>query len=123
MLLTELPEEIVNQIKQRRYDSIVEKHEGPFSWDSVFKYDDVEFMNVEGYNVLLPVDKERHGNITILRTVVDKDEAVLTLFLKDTSFVDDPQEEWFMAGYLAICERIGDENIYIATVYHEWFII
>ena len=37
--------------------------------------------------------------------------------------VSDPEWEYFEAGRLAICEKIPGENFYVATVYHEWFVI
>ena len=40
-------------------------------------------------------------------------------FLKDTTYDDD----LFFSGYLAICDKLKDEDFYLAIVYHEWFII
>jgi hypothetical protein len=41
----------------------------------------------------------------------------------DIRFVENPDDETFFAGFLAICEKVPDETFYIAIVYHEWFII
>ena len=29
----------------------------------------------------------------------------------------------FMSGYLAICDRLKEDDLFVAIVYHEWFII
>jgi hypothetical protein len=119
MRLTDLSQEALAKIKAIRYDRIIEKHEGPFSWESVLKYDEPEFLEIEGRWVLLPIGREQHPNITILRTIWSDDSNSLTLFLKDTTYDDAP----FFSGYLAICDQIKDEDFYLAIVYHEWFII
>jgi hypothetical protein len=57
--------------------------------------------------------------IASLQDVRSTDGNSLTLFLKDTTFED----EWYEAGYMAVCDRIAGEPFYLAVVYHEWFII
>jgi len=49
--------------------------------------------------------------------------VALSIFFKDTTFVKERDDEWFMAGFLAVCERLPGEPFYVASVYHEWFII
>jgi hypothetical protein len=97
----------------------IEKHEGPERWGSVLKYNDVEFMEVEGRWLLLPVDRSSHLNITILRSIWSKSGHSVTLFLKDTTYDDDP----FFSGFLAVCDKVKEEDFFLAIVYHEWFII
>ena len=82
-------------------------------------------MDIQGSQVLLPIDKSRHPNITLLRVIESKDEQFLTLFLQDTTHVDpnDPMEVKFGAGFMAVCEKVAEEHFYVAIVYHEWFII
>ncbi len=123
MKVAELSSQVLRQIRGMRYDRIVEKHEGPFNWDSKFKYGSPEFLNIGGYDVLLPVDKERHGNISVLRCLVAKDELSLTLFLKDTTHVDDVSCEFFQAGFVAVCDRFPGEDFFVTILYHEWFIV
>ena len=118
--LAQLSEDVRDRIAKIRFDSIVEKHEGPMSWHNWLK--DAEVLTIDGRSALLPVPKERHTNITILRSIVSQDERALTVFLKDVSYVSDPELEWYSAGYVAVCERLPDFPIYVATVYHEWFI-
>jgi hypothetical protein len=113
----------IEKIKVYRWDRIIEKHEGPETWESVLKYYDPEFMVINGYNVLLPIVREHHGNITILRCIIGDHEQVLTIFLKDTTYSDDPEWEKFAAGFVAVCERVAEEDFFVAILYHEWFII
>ena len=119
----DLPESAINKITTYRFDRIVEKHEGPEHWQSMVEYYDLEFFEIDAKAVLLPVDREHHKNITILRSIVDKNETTLTVFLKDTTHVDNSDYEYFEAGFIAICDKVPDEDFFITTVYHEWFII
>ncbi len=119
MKLTQLPETTLSKIKTVRWDRIIEKHEGPEDWASVFRYSEPEFMQIEGRWVLLPVDSSSHDKITVLRTIWSEDSNSVTLFIKDTTYDDDP----FFSGFLAVCDRLVEEDFYVSIVYHEWFII
>lgn len=123
MKLSELDPQTLAAIRSYRWDRIIEKHEGPENWDSEFKWGEPEILQAGPYNVLLPVERERHKNITFLRVIPSADGACLTLFLKDTTFADDPKWEFFSAGFLAVCERVLNQDLYIAVVYHEWFML
>jgi len=123
MQLVNMSPAVIAKIKSYRYDRILEKHEGPERWASVLQYYDPEFMVVNGYHVLLPIAREQHPNITILRCIVSHDGRTLTLFLKDTTYVTDPTDELFFAGRVAVCERVAGEEFFLAVLYHEWFII
>ena len=120
MKLANLSQDTIEKIKPVRWDRILEKHEGPWDWESVLRWHEPEFLSIDGHFVLLPLDQEHHSNITILRTIVSQDGNSLTIFLKDTThYGDDP----FSAGFLAICEKVIGEGFFLTTVYHEWFII
>lgn len=119
MKLSNLSDETLNKIKSLRWDRIIEKHEGTERWSSVLKYYNPEFMEIEGRWVLLPVERENHANITILRTIWSAEGNSLTLFLKDTTFGDGE----FLAGFMAVCDKLKDEEFFIAILYHEWFVI
>lgn len=119
MKLSDLSDETLNKIKSLRWDRIIEKHEGPERWSSVLEYYNPEFMEIEGRWVLLPVERENHANITILRTIWSVDGNSLTLFLKDTTFVDGE----FLAGFMAVCDKLKDDEFFMAILYHEWFVI
>ncbi len=119
MKLADLSSETLAKIRSVRWDRIIEKHEGPEDWESVLEYSEPEFLIVEGQPVLLPVDKARHPNITLLRSIFSTDGRSLTLFLQDTTY----GSEWYEAGYLAVCDKVADESFFLAVVYHEWFVI
>ena len=120
---SDLSESAIEKIKSYRFDRIIEKHEGPERWSSFLEYYDVEFFEIDKKSVLLPVDQEHHKNITILRSIIDKEETTLTVFLKDITYVEKPEDEFFQAGFVAVCDKVPDENFFIAILYHEWFII
>jgi len=119
MKVADLSNETLAKIKTVRWDRIIEKHEGPETWESEFRYGEPEFIEIEGRWVLLPVDASSHQNITILRAIWSADGNSLTLFLKDTTFDDD----MFVSGYMAVCDRPKGEQFFLAVLYHEWFII
>ena len=119
MKIADLSPETLEKTKTLRYDKIGRKHEGPWTWESEFEYGEPEFINMAGYEVLLPIEKEYHPKITPLRVIPSADGNTLTIFFQDTSFGN----EMFDSGYLAICEKMPDENFFVATVYHEWFIL
>jgi hypothetical protein len=121
--LKNLTKDTIDKIKSYRYDRIIEKHEGPEQWSSVIEYHNPDFIEIDKKPVLLPIDQEQHRNITILRTITDKEEKTITVFLKDTTYVEEPEDEWFMAGFVAICDKVLGEDFFIAILYHEWFII
>ena len=113
----------LEKIRSYRYDRLIEKHEGPEIWDAALEYYDVEFLVLDGHPVLLPLGKEHHPNITLLRCIVGDGGASLTLFLKDTTYCTDPDEAMVFAGFVAVCDRVPGEDFFIAILYHEWFII
>jgi len=123
MKLAELTPQVREKIAVLRYDWIVEKHEGPWSWSDGFQFHDFDFLDIDGHAVLLPIEKEQFPNVTILRVIESADGASLTIFLKNTTWVENPENEFLDAGFLAVCDKLDDENFYVAHVYHEWFIL
>lgn len=119
MKLTELSPDAFNKINALRWDRIIEKHEGPEDWDSTIRYLEPDFFNIEDRWVLLPITAEHHQNVSILRTIWGDVGNSLTLFLKDTTYDDDP----FFCGFLAVADRLPGEDFYVAIAYHEWFIV
>ena len=116
----ELPASVRDRIKAMRFDWNIEKHEGPFDWDDYLE--EAKLMIMDGYQVLLPLDENQFPNIEIVRVIVSKDDQSLTLFLKDHTY-SNPADEYFMAGRLAVCDKIPDTELFIAVVYHEWFAV
>lgn len=123
MKFKNLSPETLEKINGRRYDRILEKHEGPESWSSVLKFYEPEFLQIDGHDVLLPIPGENHPNVTILRTIVGDNGNSLVVFFKDTSYVTDPRDEPFFSGFMAVCDKVPGEEFFLGIVYHEWFII
>lgn len=119
MKLADLSTKTLEKIKSVQWDRIIEKHEGPEDWESVLRYYEPEFIEIEGRWVLLPVEASHHANITILRSIWSDNGHSLTLFLKDTTYDDDP----FFSGFMAVCDQVKDEDFFLAILYHEWFVI
>ncbi len=127
-----LTQETRDKIGKIRWDRFIEKHEGPFDWESEFKtelspemrihfkdYDPVaetpQFIEVGNHDVLLPLGRKHHPNITILSHFFSQDLTRLVIYLTDTTYYED---DFF--GYVAICDLISPENFYLTTFYHEW---
>jgi hypothetical protein len=141
MKIKELSPTILAELKDKRYDRIVEKHEGPQTWDwqlppskervqkmkEMYKHsgydfsedDHAEFMQIAGVEVLLPIGADHHENVTILHHFFSEDRQKIVLYIKDTTY----DEGMFGAGFIAICDKYPTASFYIATMYHEWFII
>ena len=135
--LKNLSPETLNKIEQIRWDRIIEKHEGPFTWEDeinvrplppeLLKHfpdndpisETPEFIEIGSYDVLLPVGRKHHANITILNFFFSQDLNKMVIYLKDTTYGDDN----FSSGFVAICDLIQPENFFIATLYHEWFVV
>jgi hypothetical protein len=119
MKFADLSSTALEKIQAVRWDRIIEKHEGPEDWKSVLKYHDVEFIEVAEHWILLPVERSSHPNIRILRSIWSESGNSVTLFLQDTTYDDDP----FFSGFISVCDKVKDEDFFLAIVYHEWFII
>lgn len=125
MRFAEIPGEVLETLKTWRYDRIIEKHEGPERWESYLKHNSADPVDVGGHPVLIPRWWEDPLDISVLRWYPSPDGNSLTVFFKDPTLgqyysVDD---EWSWAGYLAVCDRVGDSELFAAVVYHEWFIV
>ena len=123
MTIASLSPAQLDKIRAWRWDGIIEKHEGPEAWASEIDHHNVEFLDIAGYPVLLPVNQNRHKNITILRSIASQDGNSLTVFLKDTTHYPDPADELFWTGRMAVCDRMPGEDFFLAIVFHEWFVI
>lgn len=69
MRLQNISSELRLRVATFRWDRIIEKHEGPEDWSYLLEDDYVDFLHVDGFDVLLPVDKEKHSNINVERCV------------------------------------------------------
>lgn len=119
MQLEDLTEAQLEKLSEKSCDWIVEKHEGPLPWKGrKLGWMEPQFMEIDGYDVLLPIERDQLANVEILRCFPSKGERALTIFLKNTTFYTDRD-----AGYLAVCERVPGEEWYTARVYHEWWML
>ncbi|MBK9013888.1 MAG: hypothetical protein IPM82_07275 [Saprospiraceae bacterium] len=141
MKVKDLHPEVLANIKNTRYDRIIEKHEGPFTWDwqlnrndpktlarmeeykrNGIEYEpeaDAEFLQIGDADVLLPVSSNHHPNMTILHHFFSEDRSKIVAYIKDTTYDD----SMWGAGFVAICDRYEGHDFYLAKFYHEWFII
>lgn len=117
MRLQDLTAATLSKAATYRWDRIIEKHEGPEDWEYLLRDNIVEFIRIDGFDVLLPVDKENHVSITIERCIVSSDRETLTVFLNDSTC-----DSGMFGGYMAICEKVPNQDWYIAIVYHECWI-
>jgi hypothetical protein len=126
MQLADLALDVLERLKHYRYDHIVEKHEGPWEYRWMLEAGELEFLHIEGRDVLLPIYEDRRPHIRVLRCIVGDGGSSLTIFLKDTTGLGDwftEQDEVFQAGYLAVCDQFPGEAFYVTHVYHEWFML
>jgi hypothetical protein len=80
-----------------------------------------EFINFEGKDVLIPVSRNHHPAIELIRLIKSADENTLTIFIHD-SF----HQDWFRDGrgarygFLAVADRYQKFgcDFYIASYYH-----
>ncbi len=85
-----------------------------------------DFLNFNGFDVLLPVSLTHHPYIRLIRLIQSNDEKVLTLLIHD-SF----HQEWFKDvrgaryGFLAVADRYQKFgcNFYLASYYHFSYLI
>jgi hypothetical protein len=48
MKLSDLSPEVLEKVKSVRWNRIIEKHEKPEDWESVLRYYEPEFLEIEG---------------------------------------------------------------------------
>ena len=115
MKIANLPSAIENKLEKCLYDQIINKHEGPETWGHL---EDYEFLKVGDFDVLLPVEKQYHSNIALVKIIISEDKSTLTLFLHDTTY-----KTGLFAGRVAVCSKFEAENFLLAVLYHECFIV
>lgn len=115
MKIADLPLEIAGKLEKCLYDRLIDKHEGPETWGLL---EDYEFLKIDDFEVLLPVEKLHHPNIAIVKIITSEDKRTLTLFLRDTTY-----ETGLFAGRIAVCSKFESEDFLVAVLYHECFIV
>lgn len=145
MKLADLPKEVIDDLcfdERWRLDidpGFDSKHEFWMAWQHFIALpeetsplyektsDDLaEFLNFDGFDVLLPVSRTHHPFIKLIRLLVSNDEKTLTLFVHD-SF----HQEWFKDswgaryGFLAVADQYQQFgcNFYLASYFHFSYLI
>ncbi len=113
-----LDEETITRIGSFRCDCLVEEHEGPWTWQRLVQDNAVDFVSIRGQNILLPVGREHHASLELVRCIFSEDAETMTLSLRDRTYDAGPSSD-----RLAVCERFPGEDWYIAVFYHEWTLI
>ncbi len=115
MTLSELSEEAREKIKSHScWDRIVGTPEGSYAWEFVLDFENPELMEIEGYHVLLPMQKERLSRQTIRRCIPSVDGNTLVLSFQDLSYGDDAEPL-----FLAICDKLPGEDFFLTTTLYE----
>ena len=129
MRLADLSESDLAKIRARKFDQCLEKHEGPERWEAELRHGEVEFLEIAGRWILLPVPQDQHEKIRIVRLVVSEDGNTLTIFLRNAWYsevygvVTRSPESVHYEGFVTICERVSGEDFFVADFYHKWYIV
>ncbi len=114
MKLAELSPEVRDKIKSHSWNKTVGAHATGDPWGFMLDYYRLEIADIEGYQVLLPMQKERFASQTIQRCIPSADGNTLTLFFQDLSYGDDGEPL-----FLAICDKLPDEDLFLTTALYE----
>ena len=110
-----------------RCDQLYEKHESWGNWESDLQYNSGQFVDIGGKAVLLPHLPEDPSKLLVDDYSLSDDQRVITIFLRDYTFVDDPDnpDRWddMSSGYVAICYQPQGESFYVAVVYHSRYVV
>jgi hypothetical protein len=141
MKLADLPQPVLDDLcqddpgNQWRLDidpGFDSKHEFWMAWHHFLKLpessyfsrseDDLaDFLQLDGYDILLPVPRSHHPNIHPIRVIPSTDQQTLTLLLQDSYHRDwftEPRDARY--GFMAIADRYQkfDCAFYLASYYH-----
>jgi hypothetical protein len=113
MKISDLSPRALEKIKTLSYDKFIEKHE-LYGYEYLINHlpNDLVFIKVDGHNVLTPHRRTDYDRITFHRCNVSKNEQTLILF-----YTIDYNES--SSDLFAICERVPNENFFIALIVHE----
>jgi hypothetical protein len=103
-----LPDELRPLVETYSVDTLIEKHEG-----DAYSYhkDDNRIALLQGFKVILPIWYRRESKINILKIAPSQDGSLLTIFLTDSSYIEND-------GFIAIAEKIPTTDIFITTHFH-----
>jgi len=114
MKLSELSEEVREKIKSHSWEKIVGTPESSNPWGFVLDFENPEILDIEGYHVLLPMQKERFSTQTIRRCIPSADGNTLILSFQDLSYGDNSEPL-----FLAICDKLPGEELFLTTTLYE----
>lgn len=138
MKLADLPKDVIADLCNDDWRLDIDpgfdsKHEFWMAWqhfitlpESSVLYESTEedladFLNFNGFDVLLPVDGKHHPDLRLIRLIQSHDSQTLTLFLHDSYHKSWFQDNWGARyGFLAVADRYQKFgcDFYLASYYH-----
>jgi len=85
-----------------------------------------EFINKDGFDILLPVSRSHHPHIELIRLIPSADAKTIVLYLHDSFYEDWFTEEWGARyGFMAVadCYQKFGCDFYLASYYHFCYLI
>jgi hypothetical protein len=123
--VADLAPELVRALGAYRLDRLTDKHE---RWLWAYLLPRADFLDLQGYHVLLPVPTRQHAQISLEHLLVAPTGELLTLMLRDTTGWErlqaqpatrvDAQWQEEYVHFLAVCVRVPGQAFFIATLYH-----
>lgn len=104
--------------------SFLTVYEGPYYQGT--EADLAEFIQWDGYDILLPVQRSHHPSIQLVRLIPSADQQTLTIFLHDSHHESYFTDSWAgRYGFLAIADRYQNHgcDFYLASYYHFSYLI
>ena len=124
--LSDLDAGLVARFADWELDRFWEKHEGPWRWADLLEWQDLGVLELGGYRLVLPIDREDLPNVSLVRALPAPDGETLVLLLLDPSARQrvggDPTDARFWDGRLVICCRVANSDVWVAVVFHEWYL-
>ena len=132
--IADIPSELLDKIKKLRLDRFIEKHEGPWEWESFLKYDDACLVHLKAgsrayqYTVLMPF-AARH-KATFEEVLCTESSDMLTLFFVCPSLagMEGEKDNRRWSSFCAICREVPayglfeDTTLYVAILLHEVYL-
>jgi hypothetical protein len=145
MKLADLPSEVIDDLcleERWRLDidpGFDSKHEFWMAWRHFLalpekispfyegtEEDLAEFLNFNGFDVLLPVPRTHHPDIRLIRLIPSSDKLTLTIILHDSFHQDWFRDSWGARyGFLAVADRYQKfgSDFYLANYYHFCYLL
>jgi hypothetical protein len=145
MKLADLPQAVIDDLCGENYwrldidPGFDAKHEFFLSWQHFValpeecpsyyestEADLADFLNFDGFEVLLPVPRSHHPNIELIRLIPGEGHQTLTLFLHDSFHESWFNDQWAARyGFLAVADLYQKFScdFYLASYYHFSYLI